>query len=75
MSADPTDDLIQALCTARERGLTLVESQEILRDVFDAPWSAATVSRFGDGKPRTVRLVREPTQQRTVKVPFRRVTS
>jgi hypothetical protein len=37
--ADPQDDLIQALVTARERGISRVESQAILRDVFDTPWS------------------------------------
>jgi hypothetical protein len=45
---DPTDDLIEALVTARERGLKRVECKKILRDVFNAPWTpAASPTRIG----------------------------
>ena len=36
MSADPTDDLIQSLCTARERGLTADECHALVADTFNA---------------------------------------
>ena len=37
---DPTDDLIEALVTARERGLSRSECLGILSDVFNVQWSA-----------------------------------
>jgi hypothetical protein len=35
---DPTDDLIEALVTARERGLSRGECLGILSDVFNVQW-------------------------------------
>lgn len=61
--SDPTDDLIEALCTAREHGLSRVESQDILRDLFDAPWSTATVHRFVGKRKREAAPDPSSTQQ------------
>ncbi len=39
MTTDHTDDLIEALVTARERGLSRVTCLQLVHDVFAAPWS------------------------------------
>ena len=68
MSADPTDDLIEALVTARERGISRVESQAILRDVYDSPWSQVDDDRnwlrtFGRKRARELNLDPYPIEQ------------
>jgi hypothetical protein len=56
MSIDPHDDLIEALVTARERGLERVECKTILRDVFNAP------REFEVSPPRIMTCV-QPTHE------------
>jgi hypothetical protein len=38
MSTDPTDDLIEALVVARERGVCPQEAEQLVADVYTAPW-------------------------------------
>jgi hypothetical protein len=59
---DRTDDLIEALVRARERGASRDECVALVRDVFRAPWSddvsakmdfpEALLEGFEDGAPR-----------------------
>ncbi|MGD1213071.1 MAG: hypothetical protein ABR973_17220 [Candidatus Acidiferrales bacterium] len=44
--SDRTDELIQALVTARESGLAWAEARDIARDVYAAPWSFGSRTRI-----------------------------
>lgn len=37
--SDITDDVIEALCRAREKGLSRDECTALVADTFNAPWS------------------------------------